>query len=134
MGQNVLRTFLENIPGINAPVLQQQLTNIKASGDDARLIAEVEADITRDHPEALEAMRRHARRPRLARCTNLPQRAAQAARRSTAGAWPVGAPAPTPCAPYRSLSDLTGRTHRASSRWHVHKSLGSWLLVMRQGC
>jgi hypothetical protein len=50
MGQNILGAFLHDIPGINPPVLQHQLANLKASGDYARLIAEVQQDIA-----ALEA-------------------------------------------------------------------------------
>jgi hypothetical protein len=56
MGREVLLAFLHDIPGINAPSLQHQLANLKTSGDYARLMAEVEADIARDHPEALEAI------------------------------------------------------------------------------
>lgn len=44
-GERVIAAFLDGIPGINARVIQQQLINLKTSGDYARLIAEVEQEI-----------------------------------------------------------------------------------------
>jgi hypothetical protein len=41
MGRRVLASFLQGIPGISAQVLQHQLANLKASGDYARLMAEM---------------------------------------------------------------------------------------------
>jgi hypothetical protein len=45
MGREVLTAFLSDIPGINDGSVQQQLANLKSSGDYARLIAEVEKEI-----------------------------------------------------------------------------------------
>jgi hypothetical protein len=56
IGRDVLLAFLVDIPGINVASLRQQLANIKTSGDYARLIAVVEVDIAREHPDALEAI------------------------------------------------------------------------------
>jgi muconolactone delta-isomerase len=50
MGREIVLAFLHDIPGINDQSMKQQIANLKASGDYARLIAEVQQDIA-----ALEA-------------------------------------------------------------------------------
>jgi len=45
LGWRVLLHFLGDIPGINSGSVIHQLANLKASGDYARLIAEVEQEI-----------------------------------------------------------------------------------------
>jgi hypothetical protein len=45
VGWTVILAFLHDIPGINAYSIKHQLANLKASGDYARLIAEVEREI-----------------------------------------------------------------------------------------
>jgi hypothetical protein len=45
IGRKILVAFLGEIPGINEPSVQHQLANLKASGDYARLIAEVQHEI-----------------------------------------------------------------------------------------
>jgi hypothetical protein len=53
--------LLANIPGINTGSAQQQLANIKASGDYARIIDEVRDEIEREHKEAIKAMEKAER-------------------------------------------------------------------------
>jgi predicted transcriptional regulator len=45
VGRDVIAAFLHDIPGISKESVRQQLANLKTSGDYARLMAEVEADI-----------------------------------------------------------------------------------------
>jgi hypothetical protein len=55
LGEPIIAEFLHGIHGISAHVIRQQLANLKASGDYARLIAEVEAEIACENQEALAA-------------------------------------------------------------------------------
>jgi hypothetical protein len=41
LGQRVVTEFLQNVPGINTNTINQQLANLKASDDYARIIGEV---------------------------------------------------------------------------------------------
>jgi hypothetical protein len=65
LGEDIILRFLTDIPGINSGVVQQQLANIKASGDYARIIGEVTAEIEEEHKEAIKAMER-AEKERIA--------------------------------------------------------------------
>jgi Predicted transcriptional regulators len=49
VGRKVLLGFLHDIPGINDRSVQHQLANLKASGDYARIIAQVEQEIAAEH-------------------------------------------------------------------------------------
>jgi ParB-like nuclease domain len=56
LGREVLLAFLPDIPGINAGSVQHQLANLKASGDYARLIADVEKEIAEEDAAAQAAL------------------------------------------------------------------------------
>jgi hypothetical protein len=56
LGQTVIVQFLDGVPGINDGTVQQALANLKASGDYARIIQEVQAEIERENAEALKAL------------------------------------------------------------------------------
>jgi ParB/Sulfiredoxin domain len=58
LGQSIIVKFLERVPNINDSTVQQALANLKASGDYARIIREVEAEIERENREALKALAR----------------------------------------------------------------------------
>jgi hypothetical protein len=69
MGREILLAFLHDIPGIHKSSLDHQLVNLKASGDYARLIAEVQQEIAAEKAaaeaqelarQATEAAARHA--------------------------------------------------------------------------
>lgn len=62
VGEPVISTFLDDIPGINVSAVRQQLANLKASGDYARLIAEVQQEIAAEKAaeEAQELARQAA--------------------------------------------------------------------------
>jgi len=70
MGREIVLAFLHDIPGINAPALQQQIANLKASGDYARLIAEVQRELAAEQAPteaqdlAQEAATQAARTPK----------------------------------------------------------------------
>jgi hypothetical protein len=57
IGREVIVEFLKKVPGINNGTVQQQLANLKASGDYARLIAAVEDEIAAEEAEALAQAR-----------------------------------------------------------------------------
>jgi predicted secreted acid phosphatase len=52
MGREILLAFLHDIPGIHKSSLDHQLVNLKASGDYARLIAEVQQEIAAEQAAA----------------------------------------------------------------------------------
>jgi hypothetical protein len=52
VGRRVILAFLKEIPGINDRSVQQQLANLKSSGDYARLIAEAQHEIAAEHAAA----------------------------------------------------------------------------------
>jgi hypothetical protein len=61
MGREVLVAFLHDIPGINEWSIRQQLANLKTSGDYARLIAEVQAEIAAEQaPPDVQTMAEQA--------------------------------------------------------------------------
>jgi len=55
IGERVLWAFLKDIPGITRPAIRQQLANLKASGDYARLIRNVEQELEDERQRALAA-------------------------------------------------------------------------------
>ena len=56
IGQDIIVRFLKDVPNINDSTVQQALKNLKESGDYARLIRNVQAEIEREHKEALKAL------------------------------------------------------------------------------
>jgi hypothetical protein len=56
IGREAVADFLAGVPGINEKSVQQALSNLKASGDYARIIAVVRDEIDRENREALEAL------------------------------------------------------------------------------
>lgn len=56
LGEPVITRFLGDVPGINKNVVTQQLGNLKASGDYARILAEVEQEILADHAAELQRL------------------------------------------------------------------------------
>lgn len=61
IGGRIIVKFLEGVPDINTNTVKQALANLKASGDYARLIHEVQAEIERENREALEALKQAER-------------------------------------------------------------------------
>jgi hypothetical protein len=53
VGPRLILRFLQHIPGVGEYVVNQQLANLKASGDYARILHEVEDEIAREHEETL---------------------------------------------------------------------------------
>lgn len=66
LGQNVILQFLPRIPGITDYVVQQQLANLKASGDYARIIEGVKAEIELEEQATAAALIQAERRRREA--------------------------------------------------------------------
>jgi hypothetical protein len=58
LGRDMIVRFLDGIPGINDYSVKEALANLKASGDYARIIGEIQAEIEREHREALKALKR----------------------------------------------------------------------------
>jgi ParB/RepB/Spo0J family partition protein len=58
MGRDIVVRFLDGVPGVNDGTVQQQLANLKSSGDYARIIGEVKDEIEIEHREALKALKR----------------------------------------------------------------------------
>jgi hypothetical protein len=54
VGRKVIVDFLDGIPGINDGSVQQQLANLKASGDYARIIRDVQEEIEEENKEAIK--------------------------------------------------------------------------------
>jgi ParB-like nuclease family protein len=61
IGQRVVVKFLDGVPGINDGTVQQQLANLKASGDYARIIREVQQEIEQENKTKLEELARRER-------------------------------------------------------------------------
>jgi flagellar biosynthesis GTPase FlhF len=55
VGEHMLEKFLPKIPGVTHRVIYQQLANLKASGDYARMVTEVEQELAEAHQRALAA-------------------------------------------------------------------------------
>ena len=58
VGWSVIEDFLTDVPGINEGTVKQQLANLKASGDYARIIGEIQQEIEDENKEALKALAR----------------------------------------------------------------------------
>jgi ParB-like nuclease domain len=58
LGEPLILDFLARIPGITTRTIRDQLANLKASGDYARIIGEVQEDIEREEREAAIALAR----------------------------------------------------------------------------
>jgi hypothetical protein len=56
IGHSVIVRFLDGVPGICESTVQQALANLKASGDYARIIREVQEEIERENAESLAAL------------------------------------------------------------------------------
>jgi ParB-like nuclease domain len=56
IGHEVIERLLTDVPNINAGTVQQALVNLKASGNYARLIRNVQEEIEREQKEALKAL------------------------------------------------------------------------------
>jgi len=78
LGREIIVRFLDGIPGINEGTVQQQLANLKSSGDYARIVREIQEEIEKEHKEALkELARAEAEQKRL----NAEREAAEARQR-----------------------------------------------------
>src|SRR5262245_34041133 len=58
VGRPLILRLLEDTPGINDNTVKQQLANLKASGDYARIIREVQQQIEKENQEAFKALKR----------------------------------------------------------------------------
>lgn len=56
IGQDAVERFLRGIPGVTGTIVEQQLANLKASGDYARIIHEVRDELEAEHRDALKAL------------------------------------------------------------------------------
>jgi hypothetical protein len=54
IGQRVIVRFLADVPGVNDGSVQQQLANLKASGDYARIIRDIQEEIEEENKEAIK--------------------------------------------------------------------------------
>jgi hypothetical protein len=61
IGRDIILEFLEGIPGITRTTIEQALANMKASGNYARIIGEVQGEIERENAEAVTAMKQAER-------------------------------------------------------------------------
>jgi len=61
IGWTSVLELLDGSPGVNRNTVNQQLANLKASGDYGRIIREVEAQIEKENRERLEALERAER-------------------------------------------------------------------------
>ena len=61
LGRDLIVDFLDGVPGINENTVNQQLANLKSSGDYARIIGEVKDEIEQEHREALKALQKAER-------------------------------------------------------------------------
>jgi hypothetical protein len=52
----IITNFLHGVPGITENSVRQQLANLKAPGDYARIITEVSEEIEKENREALKAL------------------------------------------------------------------------------
>jgi VCBS repeat-containing protein len=51
LGERAIEEFLSDVPGVQTRTIREQLANLKASGDYARIISEVADEVRRDHPD-----------------------------------------------------------------------------------
>lgn len=58
IGRDSIVEFLAGVPGINEGSVQQALANIKSSGDYARIIGNVQAELEQENKKALRALKR----------------------------------------------------------------------------
>ena len=58
VGSDLIHQFLENVPGMNQNIIKQQLANLKASGDYARIMSEVQHEIEEQSRVAQEELDR----------------------------------------------------------------------------
>ena len=56
IGSPAILTFLDGVPGVSKPCVENQLANLKASGDYARIVREVQQEVERDAAEAQRRM------------------------------------------------------------------------------
>ena len=56
IGWSTVLEFLDGVPGVNRNVINQQLANIKASGDYALIVREVQQEIEEERKEELKAL------------------------------------------------------------------------------
>lgn len=61
LGEPIITDFLVGVPGVNKNTVLQQLANLKASGDYARVIREVQQEIEKENRKRLEALERAER-------------------------------------------------------------------------
>jgi flagellar biosynthesis GTPase FlhF len=54
LGAEIIVTFLEGIPSVTINSVQQQLANLKASGDYARIIRDIQEEIEEENKEAIK--------------------------------------------------------------------------------
>lgn len=66
LGERVILRFLSEVPGISQNAVRQQIANLKASGDYARILGEVQADLEREEREAAAALARAEEEQRAA--------------------------------------------------------------------
>lgn len=66
MGREVITDFLKGTAGINEGSVQQQLANLKASGDYARIVKEVQGEIEEENKEALRQLEKAEREQKIA--------------------------------------------------------------------
>jgi ParB-like nuclease domain len=59
IGRGVVADFLRDVPGIDINMINQQLANLKASGDYARIVGEMSAEVMRDPPDMEVAKTAH---------------------------------------------------------------------------
>lgn len=88
IGWSIVVSFLDGIPGINKSTADQALANLKASGDYARIIKEVQEQIERENREAIKALeqaeREQKRLQKEREAAEERQRQAEAARKEAA--------------------------------------------------
>jgi len=58
LGRDIIVRFLDGVPGVTDRTVQEQLANLKSSGDYARIIREVQQQIEKENQEALKALAR----------------------------------------------------------------------------
>ena len=60
LGAPIILEFLAGIPGINKSIVTHQIANLKASGDYARIVAEVDAEIAKEQEAELERLKQES--------------------------------------------------------------------------
>lgn len=66
LGRDIVVSFLDGTPGINEGSVQQQLANLKASGDYARIVKEIQGEIEEENKEALRQLEKAEREQKIA--------------------------------------------------------------------